>query len=145
MKPPYRMKPKTRQEGFIGFDYIAKTILSPGGKRRKGVDVFEHCKNVGFVARELIRRQPDWLRDVLFPQGSELVAAVHDIGKISPGFQEKIYRALNQPLGMVSPELDRTIGGHAAVGQVAVRDVGNFIPEIIGRHHGAYLIFPKNF
>lgn len=118
------------------FEYLAKTITSHSGKTEKGIDVLTHCKIVGFVARELISRQPDWLRETLFPKGSELVAASHDIGKISPGFQEKIYRALGTPLGLVSPELDRNIGGHPAVSQAALYNSGLFIPEIVGRHHG---------
>ena len=44
---------------------------------------------------------------------------------------------MNQPLGLVSPDLDRYIGGHVAVGQVAVSDTDRYVPEIVGRHHGA--------
>lgn len=52
----------------------------------------DHCCIVGEVARELLVRMPSFLRTTLFPDGSELVAAAHDIGKVSPTFQEKIYR-----------------------------------------------------
>jgi CRISPR-associated endonuclease/helicase Cas3 len=136
IKPPKQVKQRAMQNLPMDFEYIAKTILSSDGKNQKGVDVITHCKIVGLVARELISRQPDWLRSALFPLGSELVAAAHDIGKISPCFQEKIYRALNKVLGLVNPELDRAIGGHAAVSQAAVSDAGHLIPEILGRHHG---------
>lgn len=136
MKPPQREKKELEQKPPTDIEYIAKTILGPDGQQQKGRDVLTHCKIVGLVARELISRQPRWLIDALFPPGSELVAAAHDIGKISPGFQEKIYRALGKPLGLVSPELDRAIGGHAAVSQAAVSDAGRYIPEIVGRHHG---------
>lgn len=90
------------------------------------------------VARELIRRQPQWLRDSLFSAGSELVAAAHDIGKVSPHFQEKIYSAAGVRLGIGKAELDATLGGHAAISQACLPDnVPKFIPQILGRHHGA--------
>ncbi|MDA8138311.1 MAG: CRISPR-associated helicase Cas3' [Desulfobacteraceae bacterium] len=118
-------------------EFLAKTVELPDGTRRKGVNVLTHCITVGLVARELIRRQPDWLRAALFPPGCELLAAAHDIGKISPGFQQKIHIALNDLIDfMVSPQLDRSIGGHAAVSRAALRDSGDFVPEIVGRHHG---------
>ncbi len=120
-------------------DHLAKTIKNPDGSCIKGVDVFTHCKIVGLVARELIHRLPDWLRKKFFPKGSELVAAAHDIGKISPGFQEKIYYALNnQRLHLAaSLALDKHIGGHSAVSRAAVNNQGRYIPEILGRHHGS--------
>jgi len=45
--------------------------------------------DVGNVARELIRRQPQWLRDSLFPTGSELVAAAHDLAKSALIFRKR--------------------------------------------------------
>jgi CRISPR-associated endonuclease/helicase Cas3 len=63
---------------------LAKTIKKDDGTKIKGVSVFTHCKIVGLIAKELINRQPQWIKDLLFPKGSELVAAVHDIGKVSP-------------------------------------------------------------
>lgn len=135
MKPP---KTINEQKCFFpnNLEYLAKTVTAANGKKEKGIDVLTHCKIVGFVARELVDRQPVWLREALFPKGSELIAASHDIGKISPGFQEKIYGAIGKPLGLVSPELDRKIGRHPAVSQATLSDTGQFIPEIVGRHHG---------
>jgi len=72
-------------------DCAAKTVKLTDGSVTKGVNVRTHCQIVGCVAQELIRRQPQWLHESLFPKGSELVAAAHDLGKISPHFQEKIY------------------------------------------------------
>ncbi len=135
MKPPKKI---VEQKCIFpaNLEYLAKTVTFQSGKKEKGIDVLTHCKIVGFVARELTNRQPIWLRDALFPKGIELIAASHDIGKISPGFQEKIYRAIGKPLGIASLELDRNIGGHPAVSQATLSDLGNFIPEIVGRHHG---------
>ena len=114
---------------------LAKTIrLSSGNK--PGVSVETHCRIVGFVARELLSRLPAWLRESLFPKGSELIAAAHDVGKISPAFQEKIYRDIGKVLGLMDPAQDKNIGYHFAVSQATVNQSPRYIPEILGRHHG---------
>lgn len=107
--------------------------------------VFSHCQIVGEVARALILRMPIWLRTSLFPDGSELVAAAHDIGKVSPTFQKKIYSALSKKEDTVlallkneDPTQENLWGGHAGVSQasVAVEKPGLYISEILGQHHG---------
>lgn len=90
-------------------------------------------------------RMPDWLRDAFFPEGSELIAAAHDIGKVSPTFQKKIYSALSQKdesalsaLKASNPDTEKLWGGHAGVSQVTAeaQNVGHYIPQILGQHHG---------
>lgn len=124
---------------------LAKTYLSDEGKSIAGRTVFNHCQIVGEVARELIKRMPAWLQEKLFPPGSELIAAAHDIGKISPTFQEKIYRAIegyqqnSKPgLEQTDPELERNWGYHGGVSQATASAVslGEYIPKILGQHHG---------
>lgn len=120
-----------------GFQYLAKTIKMPDGSVKKGMDVLSHCKIVGFVAKELIQRMLPSLREDLFPSGSELVAASHDLGKTSPGFQGKIYNALGETYDWLKPDLDRLVGGHAAVSEASLQDVSPLIAGIAGRHHGS--------
>lgn len=93
----------------------------------------------------MIARMPIWLRAALFPDGAELIAAAHDIGKVSPTFQNKIYSALSQgdegilsALKAYSPDTEKLWGGHAGVSQVTTDaiSVGKYIPEILGQHHG---------
>ena len=69
---------------------LAKSIKSSQNNILPGRSVHSHCQIVGAVARALMLRMPDWLRTALFPDGSELIAAAHDIGKVSPTFQNKI-------------------------------------------------------
>lgn len=114
---------------------LAKTIrLSSGNK--PGVSVETHCRIVGFVARALLSSLPAWLREAFFPKGSELIAAAHDVGKVSPAFQEKIHRDIGKVLGLTDPDQEKNIGYHFAVSQATVNQFPRYIPEILGRHHG---------
>lgn len=126
---------------------LAKTYFACNKRKVGGRNVFEHCYIVGEIAREILARMPTWLQQELFPQGCELIAAVHDVGKISPTFQEKIYRGIDgyianskQGLENATPSLEKLWGGHAGVSQAAIDknglNVGKFIPEILGQHHG---------
>ncbi len=117
---------------------LAKTVKLADGSITCGVSVLLHCKIVGYVAHELLRRMPEWLRVALFPEGSELVVAGHDLGKVSPHFQEKIHLATGESMGIGTAELDSTLGGHASITQASLIDVApKPVPEILGRHHGA--------
>ena len=71
---------------------LAKTYKSFAGEKLAGRQVLNHIHIVGEVAKELLKRMPAWLVAELFPTGSELIPAAHDIGKVSPTFQEKLYR-----------------------------------------------------
>ena len=53
-------------------DCLAKTYKTSSGENRAGRRVLNHCQIVGEVARELMTRMPEWLRNDLFPVGSEL-------------------------------------------------------------------------
>jgi len=124
---------------------LAKSFKNDTGTNLPGRLVLDHCQIVGEVARAIISRMPGWLRTELFPEGSELIAAAHDIGKVSPTFQKKIYSALSQKNMEVLSQLvehdsktEKSWGGHAGVSQVTANtiNVGEFIPEILGQHHG---------
>jgi CRISPR-associated endonuclease/helicase Cas3 len=65
-------------------DFWAKTL--PDG--RPGICVRDHCLNVGCVAEALIAALPP-SASALLPPGAATLAALHDIGKITLGFQVK--------------------------------------------------------
>lgn len=124
---------------------LAKSRKTKEGIVLPGRLVFSHCQIVGEVARGLIMRMPEWLRAELFPTGSELIAAAHDIGKVSPTFQKKIYCALSQKndavlssLKSFNAETEKCWGGHGGVSRATAgaHSVGKYIPEILGQHHG---------
>ncbi|MHB8523844.1 MAG: CRISPR-associated helicase Cas3' [Limisphaerales bacterium] len=69
-------------------EFWAKTVRDAHGVEVPGISVRDHCLNVGCVAEALIHQMPPALKCVL-PAGAANLAASHDIGKVSPGFQQK--------------------------------------------------------
>ncbi len=124
---------------------LAKSYKTTQNIVKPGRQVLSHCQIVGEVARALILRMPHWLRDELFPDGAELIAAAHDIGKVSPTFQKKIHTSLSQKdegvlsaLKAFNSETEKQWGGHPGVSQATAeaQKLGRYIPEILGQHHG---------
>src|ERR1035437_7441906 len=76
------------EQGFVSKDFWAKTLHDPIRGKVPGISVYEHCLNVGWVARALRNFLPPPVR-ALVPLGAIPLSALHDLGKISPGFQRK--------------------------------------------------------
>lgn len=55
---------------------------------KPGISVRDHCLNVGCVAEALLALFSPKLNG-LIPRGAATLAALHDVGKVSPGFQVK--------------------------------------------------------
>jgi len=124
---------------------LAKSYKTDSGTVLPGRLVLSHCQIVGEVARAIMSRMPGWLRAALFPDGAELIAAAHDIGKVSPTFQKKIHDALFRQdvlllasLKAYNAETEKLWGGHGGVSQAAAEatHAGKYIPQILGQHHG---------
>lgn len=64
---------------------LAKTYCSGANDVRPGRNVFDHCAIVGSVAKEVLDIYPERVQH-LFPKGFEVLAACHDVGKLSPTF-----------------------------------------------------------
>jgi hypothetical protein len=97
LKRPVQSSPESFVSPPVPLDQcLAKSRKTDEGTTLPGRLVFSHCQIVGEVARAMMSRMPDWLRAELFPAGAELIAAAHDIGKVSPTFQKKIYTALSR-------------------------------------------------
>lgn len=122
----------------------AKTRRLNDGRVVQGRSVLSHCQIVGEIARALIARYPEPMRSRLFPAGSEMAAACHDIGKVSPTFAAKLFAACDvndqrlSALSAVNPELETLWGGHAGVSQATAESLQapRYVPEILGQHHG---------
>jgi CRISPR-associated endonuclease/helicase Cas3 len=123
-------------------DCLAKTFITDEGRTVPGRSVFEHCLIVGNMAKALMATYPIRLQESLFPSGAELLAACHDIGKVSPTFLNKIRRPCHAPdlplLKGFSPDIESNWGGHAGTGKVACLGMGTppYIANIVGQHHG---------
>ena len=57
---------------------------------KPGTSVFDHCRNVGYVADALMQLLPAGLHGLL-PIHTGLPVSVHDVGKVSPGFMLKYF------------------------------------------------------
>ncbi len=126
----------------------AKTYKNDQSKICLGFNVFDHTYIVGLVARELINQFPALLK-VFFPAGSELIAACHDIGKVSPTFYLRLTRpvyplctfngALIQFFDHIKDNENNAWGGHATVSAVTLKDSvkDKYIYQIVGSHHGS--------
>ncbi len=105
-----------------------------------GISVRDHCVNVGCVAKALISALPQPLRDLL-PPGAVTLAALHDIGKISPGFQQKC----DQWCRDTNHSRRNYEGNHAFLSlrfiqQISGQDGWEHWAQAVGMHHGD---FPK--
>ena len=58
---------------------------------RAGMPVLDHCRAVGAVARELVRRMHPSTNQHL-PSHAATLAAVHDAGKVSPGYLKRHFQ-----------------------------------------------------
>lgn len=127
--------------------FWAKTI--PDGK--PGISVYDHMINVGNVARLIAETEPQLLeRFHLQSSAVGALAALHDLGKISPGFQRKCEAWLEEN-NMVkvacngcwdtAMESDHGKVSHAAIQTFLVeigmdRKTAKFVSAILGAHHG---------
>ena len=115
-----------------------------GDKTEAGQDVLTHCSVVGRVAKEIASTYPATIIKRWFYPEVGLLAAGHDIGKVSPTFQNRIYNALTVPNSEVMAVLKDFNGNidchwrHSGVSELAGRywGLGEYIPSIWGCHHG---------
>lgn len=129
------------------YHFWAKTI--EGGK--PGISVFDHLYNVGCVARCIAEASPHLLDS--FHLNASIVgalAALHDIGKISPGFQRKcqVWLEENELMKIdqnscwdTAMEPDHGKVSHAAIqpflmSQGFNRKTAKYVSAVLGGHHG---------
>ena len=105
--------------------------------QKPGISVLKHCENVGCVAEALSQKILPIAKEKLRIDSATILAAAHDIGKVSPGFQQKCETWANRhKLRQLVYEKD-----HAKISQLMLQDVlsrHTLRPwaAIVGAHHG---------
>ena len=136
---------KANSTGIVGTvprheDCWAKTTKD----NQPGITVRDHCLNVGCVAEALIEILPDWLKSALATQRTPVLAALHDIGKVSPGFQSKCANWLIEHIPMdraLQAKWATSEKDHAKISQYTVQQILQKSKlwdwaVILGAHHG---------
>lgn len=136
-------------------DFWAKTT-SDG---KPGITVFAHMINVGYVAQCLAEMSPGILsRFRLLANEVGSLAALHDIGKISPGFQRKceqwleinnLTRIARFGCWDTGTEADHGKISHSAIQdfltqQGISRRVAKYLATVLGGHHGRIKFLPND-
>lgn len=136
-------------------DFWAKTTAD--GK--PGITVFNHMVNVGNVARYIGEISPSLLtRFALRTPEIGALAALHDLGKISPGFQRKCEAWLEENgLTIIArnccwdtaAEPDHGKISHSSIQdfltqQGIPRRVAKYLATVLGGHHGRIKFLPND-
>ena len=108
-----------------------------------GTFVFDHCRYAGYVAEVLLSLLPKSLRQ-LFPDNCPFLVSLHDIGKVSPGFQGKYFIELlreKAPSFVTGVENGGYTTDHASIGAKALLRIFGMAPDhplvrAIAAHHG---------
>lgn len=105
-------------------DCYAKSHIING--ERKFTNIKTHSLIVGEVAGRLKKLFNEDIKNRFLPDGIELTAALHDIGKINPKFQDKI--EFEKKVDTESP--------HSEITEATLREFNDRVAKILGKHHG---------
>ena len=135
--------------------FWAKTTADGG----PGISVFEHMVAVGCVARCLAETTPSLLQRFLIGAAEVgALAALHDLGKITPGFQRKceawiiannLVNIARNGCWDTTTESDHGRASHAAIqdfliGQGNARSLVRYVAAALGGHHGRLKFLPSS-
>ena len=96
-----------------------------------GTFVFDHCRYAGYVAECLLALLPDAIRRLLPPESPFLVS-LHDVGKVSPGFQGKYFMPLlleRAPAFAAGAKNGGYVTNHASIGAKALLRLFGMTPD----------------
>lgn len=108
-----------------------------------GTFVYDHCRYAGYVAEGLLALLPESVRRLLPPETPFLVS-LHDVGKVSPGFEGKYFMPLLQEKAPAFAAGFRNGGyvtNHASIGAKALLRLFGLpsdhpLVRAVAAHHG---------
>ena len=108
-----------------------------------GTFVFDHCRYAGYVAEALLALLPEPIRKLL-PRETPFFVSLHDIGKVSPGFEGKYFIDLlreKAPDWVLEVMNNGVTTSHAIVGARALQrlfelDSDHPVLRAVASHHG---------
>ena len=122
--------------------FWAKTVEGPDHIQIPGISVLDHCLNVGCVGESILAFLPAQVA-AIYPPGSALLTALHDIGKITLGFQAKCPAWLAaQPFDeLTRRQIGLSNSDHAYVSQHFIQELlrpakNQTWAVAVGAHHG---------
>lgn len=117
-------------------DCLAKTKIAPDGTKIRGCTVEAHLRAVCYVLRELREHFADTTLYAMLSPVTEWLCALHDIGKMTPVFQKKIYAALKirKDFGLSFPLENENHGLSTQL--ILRRSFGERFARVAAAHHG---------
>ena len=101
---------------------------------QRGMNILDHLRLCALVLRRLRKIYTGSPRENLLPVAAEYLAALHDIGKVTPDFQHKIYAAIGKKLAL-APVM--TSFSHAEHSGWFLREIyGEKFALLAAAHHG---------
>ena len=121
---------------FIPWDECpAKLVKGINGEDVTGISVFHHCVLSGEVAKVLVDMLATDVRSRL-PKNIHVLVAYHDLGKVSPGFINKMAPDFIQGrIKSIPFEEMETL--HAIISEKSLYKLGEKWCLVAGAHHGA--------
>lgn len=101
-----------------------------------GCDVFTHLYATCMILRQLRFHFQGTPVAALLPPQSDWLAALHDIGKMTPAFQQKIHRAIGLTVDLGKPMIERD-SGHAYNSGILLASLGRDFANMAAAHHGS--------
>ncbi len=125
-----------------------KCIAKTNSKGNPSKTVKDHAYQTAAVCKLFLQYLPEPIRKLVSDDAIAL-AAIHDVGKISPGFQKKILgqHVKNIIPGLLRFSLENFVTDHALTGAIALdayfqnKYEASDYAQIISLHHGDFKIF----
>lgn len=139
MKQKNDSSPSTGNKILPLEECLAKTRHEADGNIGPGVNVETHCLATFEVARQLLKYYSHFCTASLWDPPKDLLAPLlHDVGKVSPRFQKKIYSAFQKELPESISDVDIGNENHSVTSALILEEHGlDNLMLIAASHHGS--------